>query len=282
MNRKKLTALIMVLALAFTTLVGGTLAYFTDDDKAENVFTMGNVKIEQHEQQRNKDNGSSTAIVDFEQNQKVFPAVESKLTPKENITVNEYDFTIRKQAGNYIDKIVNVENTGNSDAFVRTIIAIPNMNGYDDNEINQSENPLHWNYLDATDFEGTGWDWNGSNDTEVVPQTDKVAAVEIDGVEYDLYVATYNKALPAGEFTSPSMVGFYLGKTVDFDEKGYFAMQGGQRIDLSEWLVPDADGLVTLKILVASQACQTEGFDDAWEALDEAFGDITATNHPWA
>ena len=52
MNRKKLTALIMVLALALTTLVGGTLAYFTDTDDAVNTMTLGNVHIEQHEYQR--------------------------------------------------------------------------------------------------------------------------------------------------------------------------------------------------------------------------------------
>ena len=41
-------------------------------------------------------------------------------------------------------------------------------------------------------------------------------------------------------------------------------------------MVPDQDGEVTLNILVASQACQTNGFADAWEALDTAFGKIDA------
>ena len=278
MNRKKLVALIMVLALAFTTLVGGTLAYFTDEDDATNTFTMGNVKIEQYEWQRSdSEDGSSEAIEEFEQDQKIFPAVHNKLTPKEDITVNDYDFTIRSQKGNYIDKIINVENTGNSDAYVRTLIAIPNMNGYDDNK-NASENPFHWNYLDSTDFGGIGWNWSGSKDGDPSEQDDKIPEVVIAGVEYDVYVATYNEALPADEFTSPSMVGFYLDDSVGYDDDGYFSMQGGQRIDLSDWLVPDNNGLVTLKIYALSQACQTEGFDDAWEALDEAFGDVNATN----
>ena len=45
MNRKKIVALIMVVALALTTLIGGTLAYFTDTDDATNTFVMGKVDI---------------------------------------------------------------------------------------------------------------------------------------------------------------------------------------------------------------------------------------------
>ena len=45
-NKKKMVALIMVLALACASMIGGTLAYFTDDDEATNVFTVGNVSID--------------------------------------------------------------------------------------------------------------------------------------------------------------------------------------------------------------------------------------------
>lgn len=44
--KKKIVSLVVVLALAATALVGTTLAYFTDTDNAENVFTVGNVKID--------------------------------------------------------------------------------------------------------------------------------------------------------------------------------------------------------------------------------------------
>lgn len=274
--KKKVVSLCLVALLAMGALIGGTMAYFTDEDNADNVFTFGNVKIEQQEQQR----GENGTIVAFKNNKNIVPAVLSKLT-KNDITVNGYTFKIRDLAGNYVDKIVNVKNTGTEPAYVRTIIAIPSMNGYDDNA-NASENPLHWNYLDATDFNGTGWDWNGSNDAEATNQTDKVAAVTIDGVVYDLYIATYNAALDAKAITSPSMVGFYLDDDVNCDEYGYYSMQNGQRISLSRWMVPGENGKVTMKILVATQACQTNGFADAWEALDTAFGDITGTNHPWA
>jgi hypothetical protein len=210
----------------------------------------------------------------------VYPAVHEKLT-KSPLTIGEFTFNIRSQEGNYVDKIVNVTNTGNEDAYVRTVIAVPNMNGYDDNP-DATENPLHWNYLDATDNGGVGWVWNTEKDATSSAQSDKVADVTIDGVEYDLYIATYNRSIAAEEVTIPSLVGFYLDNSVDYDEEGYFSVQNGKRINLAKWMKVGDDGRVTMKILVATQACQVAGFNDAWEALDECFGDITATNHPWA
>lgn len=47
--KKKILALTLVVVLAATAVIGGTLAYFTDTDKADNVFTVGNVDITLHE-----------------------------------------------------------------------------------------------------------------------------------------------------------------------------------------------------------------------------------------
>ena len=269
---KKILAFSVVIAMLAIAIVGGTLAYFTDTDEAVNEFVIGNVAIDQNEWQR----GEEGAIVEFEQDKNVVPAVYKYLTPKSDITVDGYDFTIRNLEGNYIDKIVNVTNTGSNLAYVRTIIAVPNMNGYDDTA-DASHNPLHWNYLDATDFDGIGWDWNGSNDEEATEQLCYAQDVIIDGASYDIYVATYNVELTSGEITSPSMVGFYLDPTVDCDEDGYFFVDGnGEKQSLKEWM---NDG--SLKFLVATQAVQADGFADAWEALDEAFGAISADNLPW-
>ena len=44
--KKKIVTLSLVVALAATAVIGGTLAYFTDTDDAENVFTVGNVDID--------------------------------------------------------------------------------------------------------------------------------------------------------------------------------------------------------------------------------------------
>lgn len=43
--KKKIIALCLVIALAATAVIGGTLAYFTDNEEATNTFTVGNVDI---------------------------------------------------------------------------------------------------------------------------------------------------------------------------------------------------------------------------------------------
>lgn len=44
--KKKLTAIALIVALLAVAVIGGTLAYFTDTDSADNVFTVGNVRID--------------------------------------------------------------------------------------------------------------------------------------------------------------------------------------------------------------------------------------------
>ena len=43
--KKKIIAVCLIVALAATAVVGGTLAWFTDDEEATNTFTVGNVDI---------------------------------------------------------------------------------------------------------------------------------------------------------------------------------------------------------------------------------------------
>lgn len=43
--KKKIMAMCLVIAMAATAVIGGTLAYFTDTDKVANTFAMGNVDI---------------------------------------------------------------------------------------------------------------------------------------------------------------------------------------------------------------------------------------------
>ena len=43
--KKKILAFAMVFALAAVAVVGGSLAYFTDEDETENTFAVGNVNI---------------------------------------------------------------------------------------------------------------------------------------------------------------------------------------------------------------------------------------------
>ena len=93
----KKSTLLMVMGLLMALVIGvtGTMAYLTDTDSDVNVMVMGNVDIEQHENDRDGN--------EFEQNQTLLPIVGSAADKDEN----GYP-----APDNYIDKIVTVENTG--------------------------------------------------------------------------------------------------------------------------------------------------------------------------
>ncbi len=74
--RKKIITLVAVLALALVAVIGGSLAYFTDTDAADNVFTTGNVNITLKE---NFD----------EEGAKLLPGVENAITKEVSICVEE-------------------------------------------------------------------------------------------------------------------------------------------------------------------------------------------------
>ena len=97
MNKKKVVALCSTLCLSATAIIGGTLAYFTDTENKENVFTVGNVDITLTEP-----NWESSGKVDAE-------------------TV---------YAGEPLAKDPTVENTGNNPCFVR--IKVDNLNQFGD------------------------------------------------------------------------------------------------------------------------------------------------------
>lgn len=64
--KKKVLALCLVIALAATAIIGGTLAYFTDTTgNVENTFTMGKVKITLDETNINDPNGDRVTENDY-------------------------------------------------------------------------------------------------------------------------------------------------------------------------------------------------------------------------
>lgn len=263
MNKRKIMMLALSLCMIAILAVGGTLAYFTDTDSATNVFTVGNVQIEQYEKDRNgNDYGSDP----------------KKLAP---IVDDSKDTNGYHMGKNYIDKIVTVKNTGTEDAYIRTHIAFPAVLDNGANTFRADKNILHWNgasandtfgaanptdlldndwYWDAdltTDWPGKGGNWNFYKTT-------------IEGIEYNVYVATHKSAVKAGETTAPNLLGLYLDEKVDYNGTSY-VNQDGQTFEFPS----------KINVLVASEAVQTEGFDNAVEALNKAFGEPSATNNPW-
>lgn len=270
----KKSTLIMVLSLVLSLALaaGGTLAYLTDEDGDINVMTVGNVQIVQNEQQRVDQGEENSALEEFEQNKNMMPIVDKgmKKIPQ---NVNGWDITMRDEDTyrNYVDKIVTVTNTGNSDAYVRTLLAFPTK-GYDSNELAFDE-WLHWNYVSDTDTTpNNGWMWGTEENGVEYPNNTKdwnaFYNVEINGEEYTVYIATNEDVLAAKKTTAPTLVGMFLDAAVDNELKedgtiNYYVTKNGTKFDLGD--------ISKLEILTLSQAVQADGFDTAWEAFDAAF-----------
>lgn len=247
--KKKILVLCLVVALAVTAVVGGTLAYFTDTDNETNTFTAGGVKIDLIEQERDGHGG----LQNFTQNQVLMPIVGSAQGEKD-------DFG-QPVAENYVDKMVTIKNTGKSDAYVRAYFAIPSAldDGYE--TFNAGANILHFNFGNAngaTTF-GNQWNWMQENGKW------KYFETNIGGVDYNVYYADYYQPLKAGATTEQFVSGVYLDNHVDMDAQGNY-------IDTR---FPGADLSIlagTVNCPVYAVAVQAAGFDSVDAAVTAAFG----------
>ncbi|MBR2717847.1 MAG: hypothetical protein IKB78_00925 [Clostridia bacterium] len=266
----KKTTLLMVLSmiLAVALGVGSTMAYLQDTDEDVNVMTLGNVDIEQHEFERvqNEDGtyemvtsekyGEGYKLQEFTQGKPLYPAVGEVTGYGTGVYFDQLGegasggHKVLDGLNNVQDKFVLVENTGKSDAYVRTIIA------YEMGDLSFAE----WDYLFMNNF-GDFW-----------THTDVGEAV-IDGGKYFLIEYLYNGSetrhlggvLPAGEWTYNNLAQVYLKP--EATNETMEAIDGNKN--------------GTYDILVVSQAVQTMGFADAETALDTAFGEISVNSHPW-
>jgi len=229
--KKKIIALCLIVALAATAVVGGTLAYFTDIDSADNTFVTGDVKID--------------LIENFGDND---PATPEKLLPA---TGSAQDGTLE----NGIVKEVSVKNTGSEDAYVRVHIAIPSILDNGNPDFDAGKNNLHFNYDRDSVGEGK-WDW--SKTAGAVYEGDwNYYETTVGNVKYNVYVVTYGTALKANEETPyDAMSQVYLDKNTSNE-----AIESYKEALGDNW-----------HILVVAEGAQAAGFDDAYEALNTAFG----------
>ncbi len=191
---KKVVALLLSISVVAAVAIAGTLAYLKDDDEDVNVMTLGNVYIDQIEQERDK-NGT---LVDFEDNKPFFPAIYPDGFDFENPTVElpgtDCKLWDNTQLKNAHDKIVTVTNTGKSDAYVRTWFAFE-----------RGTAPVYFN----KNFED--WTWSAV-----------MYDIAIAGARYDLYVATYNDILKPGQTTQPSLLQFALQREATNEDVNSF------------------------------------------------------------
>ena len=232
MSKKKIISLCLVVCL-LATAIGGTLAYFTDTDADKNVMTMGNVDIEQIEQERSPDG----VLQPYTQNHTLLPMGGYDW---EEVNVNGDSISVLADA---LDKIVTVKNNGNSDAYVRTIVAL---------EAGKSEDEaksMWYQNLAVTDNVASGQ----------VISDDKNLYVQIGDSWFAIVVYTYCDAIAAGTESVPSLTG--VGLYPETTKEDVANLEGDY------------------EVLVVSQAVQASDMgDDAGAALDKAFGDVDATN----
>ena len=224
--KKKITSLCLVAIIAIMAIAGASLAYLKDTDQEDNVFTVGNVEIDLTE--------------NFDENlAKLMPAVGSA-----------QDGTLQ----NGIQKEVFVTNTGSENAYVRVHIAIPTILDNGNPDFDASSNVLHFNY--SGDNVGVGkWDWSNATGAPYEGSWNYYDTT-INGIAYNVYVVTYEKALVANEKTVSAMTQVYLDSKVTNEDINSIKETLGDN-----W-----------HIYVAAEGVQAAGFADAYAALNTAFG----------
>ena len=184
--KKKILSIALVVAMV-AVIAAGSLAYFTDTEKADNVFTVGKVDITLNEK-----NADGTP---FTQDQKLYPGTKTQ---------------------NNIPKIVTVTNNqGSEDAYMWAEIWIPSA--LDDGDDNSPTAPglgnsLHYNY--AGNVVETKATYLGSKEINGVMYNGYVHFVEND------------TAKAAGESTGALLDQVYMDKGVVQGENGYLLIDG--------------------------------------------------------
>ena len=232
---KKIIALVLALVLTVAASVAGTVAYLQSEDSDVNVMTLGNVEIEQIEQEYDADG----KLVDFTQAKPLYPYVGELGWKNISTGGGAYrQFTME----NVVDKYVSVKNTGKSDAYVRTVIALE-MGDFTYDEFEDIVG-ISINAENGSEFKFPGtWEW--THDFVEV----------IDGNNYNIMIAVHENPVKPDETTIPSLLQVYLSNDADNEEVAKL----------------DGNDNGTYDILVVSQAVQTAGFENAAEALEAAF-----------
>ena len=182
--KKKILSVCLVAVIAVMAIAGASLAYLTDTDGEDNVFTVGNVRIDLAE---NFDEDLAHLI----------PATRSA----QNGTLQ-----------NGIQKEVFITNTDSEEAYVRVHIAVPEILDNGDPDFDAGSNVLHFNY--SGDNVGAGkWDWSNAAGAPYEGSWNYYETT-IDGIAYNVYVVTYETALESQVSTVSAMTQVYLDSKV--------------------------------------------------------------------
>ncbi len=259
---KKFATMAISVGLIGAMVAGGSLAYLSDTDSDVNVMTLGSVEIEQQEWKRAEGIAHINAgakdgdLVPFEDLKTIYPAV-----PKNGLATDYSaeqtdlfywgDYVTAEGAGNglwnddklsnVMDKIVMVKNTGKSDAYYRTLIAVECPEGITIGEPAQGAEIM----LNVNGNSRFNWE-------------DNLGYIKVDGVRYALLAANYNEVLKPNEISRPSLLQVVMTHHATNEDCALFGE--------------------SMEILVLSQAVQAQGFADAQTALNAGFGALNTAD----
>lgn len=180
-------------------------------------------------------------VENFEQNSKLLPA-----------TGSAQEGTLE----NGIKKEVTVKNTGSEAAYIRVHIAIPDVLDDGADTFDAVNNVLHFNFAEDS-IGAEKWDWSKTTGAPYSGDWNYYE-ITIDNVKYNVYVVTYESKVDSQE-----TIADYAMNQVYLDSK----VTNEDIADIKETLGDNWN------IKVVAEGVQTAGFDNAYEALNTAFGE---------
>lgn len=266
---KKKTILVAAIAvmLVAALVVGGTLAYFTDKTEVkDNVFTVGNVKIDLIESTYHREGNDNSGDKDIPDPRQTASGMQYVTDGHKAFTNDEIQENAKEYAnyigtkgvgmvpGRGVAKCPYVINTGDNAAYIRIRVMVPSKANND--FVNVKDGGVITNQWCTTSIEsgefidGKGGGWTSA------PYIDKAAYKDENGVEYDVYTFVRTKPLAAHAMTEWNVWNFIgidkTANTADIQK----AKDAGAIA---------ADG--TLHVFVQADAIQAEGFANATAAF---------------
>lgn len=242
--KKKITAIFLCVALVAIAVVGASLAYFTDTEKAENVFTVGKVDISLDET--------------FTQDSKLMPGIDVNKDVKISLAEDSSDAYVW-----YLWKIpADLDSIDGMTGWNNAL----HVNALGSTWDKYRENTNYWaeGQTEALPIEQT-WDHDPEAELGLTAGPEGYLYSEtINDVEYHVYAVLYHGVLKAGESTTQAMTKVYLDKSVNQDEGGYYQiLNKGDNAGEKRYLpsLPD-----NAKIIVEAYGIQADGFANVYEA----------------
>jgi predicted ribosomally synthesized peptide with SipW-like signal peptide len=256
MTKKRFVAILLCMTLVALAAIGATFAYLTSTDSVTNTFTVGNVKIKLIESSLHRENAgvANGATSDSELwsnvnkegtgNTSKYKAGDTFYTDAQ-IEANAAEYkceNVKLLPGESYHKMPYVKNIGTEDAYIRIRVMIPAD-------------------LDTAILNSSMYTSTALNNKEFTMAYDNSAAVEREGVKYNVYTFTRIDPLAAGEMTYWNVWGtIHMDPDTTGEELAEFFGEGKAY----------ADGV--FPVLVEADGIQSDGFANAtaaWAAFDK-------------